>query len=91
MAAPAPVDLDLDLDFSIGDDEPTTAPSPAAGCCVPATTLALNVPPAAEPMPALDMDFGSATVALEPPRRPRPRSTCPRCRRRSPRGSTRLT
>jgi pilus assembly protein FimV len=29
--------------------------------------LALNVPPSAEPMPALDMDFGSATVALEPP------------------------
>ncbi|MDF2464058.1 MAG: hypothetical protein K0Q43_2293 [Ramlibacter sp.] len=63
VAASAPVDLDLDLDFSIGDDEPTTAPSPAAAS--QQTTLAMNVPPAAEPMPALDMDFG--TVALEQP------------------------
>jgi pilus assembly protein FimV len=63
VAAPAPVDLDLDLDFSIGDDEPTTAPSPAAS---QQTTLAMNVPSAAEPMPALDMDFG--TVALEQPK-----------------------
>jgi pilus assembly protein FimV len=54
-------DVDLDLDFSIGDDEPAAAP--------PQPTLALNVPPAPAdaPMPALDMDFGSATVALEPP------------------------
>jgi pilus assembly protein FimV len=54
-------DVDLDLDFSLGDDEPTpVAPQP---------TLALNVPPAPAPAPmsALDMDFGSATVALEPP------------------------
>jgi pilus assembly protein FimV len=54
-------DVDLDLDFSIGDDEPAATP--------PQPTLALNVPPAAAPapMPSLDMDFGSATVALEPP------------------------
>jgi pilus assembly protein FimV len=63
VAAQSPIDLDLDLDFSIGDDEPTTAPSPAAS---QQTTLAMNVPPAAEPMPALDMDFG--TVALEQPK-----------------------
>jgi len=67
VAAAAPVDLDLDLDFSIGDDESSTAPSPAAAAMSPQPTLALNVPPGAEPMPALDMDFGSATVALEPP------------------------
>jgi len=63
LAAPAPVDLDLDLDFSIGDDEPTTTPSPVAAS---PSTLALNVPPAAEAMPALDMDFGSAVAAPEP-------------------------
>jgi pilus assembly protein FimV len=66
VAAPAPVDLDLDLDFSIGDDEPTTAPNPAAAASQQ-STLALNMPPAVEPMPALDMDFGSATGALESP------------------------
>jgi pilus assembly protein FimV len=63
MAPPAPSapDVDLDLDFSIGDDEPAPAASQP--------TLALNVPPAAAPapMPSLDMDFGSATVSLDPP------------------------
>jgi pilus assembly protein FimV len=63
VAAPALVDLDLDLDFSIGDDEPTPAPDPAAS---QQTTLAMNVPPAVEPMPALDMDFGA--VALDQPK-----------------------
>ncbi|MDP3760324.1 MAG: FimV/HubP family polar landmark protein [Ramlibacter sp.] len=67
VAAAAPVELDLDLDFSVGDDEPSTARSPAAAPISPQSTLALNVPPVAEPMPALDMDFGSATVALELP------------------------
>jgi pilus assembly protein FimV len=68
-AAPA-VDLDLDLDFSLGD-EPAAAPAPAAQAPAPQPTLALNVPPAAEaPMPSLDMDFGSATVALEAPAAP---------------------
>jgi len=80
QAAPAaPVDLDLDLDFSLGDDTPAPpppAPAPAAAAAAPKSaafgatqsTLKLDVPPAAaEPMPSLDMDFGSATVALEPP------------------------
>jgi len=77
-AAPtAPVDLDLDLDFSLGDDTPAPPPpAPAAAAAAPKSaafgatqsTLKLDVPPAAaEPMPSLDMDFGSATVALEPP------------------------
>jgi pilus assembly protein FimV len=67
-ATGSPVDLDLDLDFSIGDDEPTTAPSPAAATAAsPQTTLAQNAPSAAQPMPALDMDFGSTPVALDPP------------------------
>jgi len=64
-AATSPVDLDLDLDFSLGDDEPAPAPGPAAAS---RPTPAMNVPaPTAPPMPSLDMDFGSATVALEPP------------------------
>ena len=65
-ATPA-VDLDLDLDFSIGDDEPAAAPAAAAPA--PQPTLAMTVPPSAaeQPMPALDMDFGVATVALDTP------------------------
>ena len=75
-AAAAPVDLDLDLDFSLGDEPEAAAPPPAAAAAPSSaafsatqSTLRLDVPPAAEPeqMPALDMDFGSATVALEAP------------------------
>ncbi len=63
VAPASPVDLDLDLDFSLGDEEPASAASANAA----QSTLAMNVPPAAEPMPSLDMDFGSPTVALESP------------------------
>jgi pilus assembly protein FimV len=62
--APAnPVDLDLDLDFSIGDDAP--APAAAVSGSAPQPTLAMQLPPAAEAMPTLDMDFG-ATAKMEP-------------------------
>jgi pilus assembly protein FimV len=60
MAAPSekPVDLDLDLDFSIGDD-----PAPvAADASVATQALASRVP---EPMPSLDMEFGTATAAVK--------------------------
>ena len=59
-AAGAPVDLDLDLDFSLGDE-----PAPRAAASV--STLPLNVPPAADPMPTLDMDFGAPTAAVQAP------------------------
>jgi pilus assembly protein FimV len=67
-AAPAAADLDLDLDFSIGEDEPA-APgrAPAAAHTATQPTVSLNVPPAAQAAPSLDMDFGSATVALDVP------------------------
>jgi pilus assembly protein FimV len=64
VTAPEASDLDLDLDFSIGDDEPSqsvAAPPVHAG---PEPTLNLNAPQMPEPMPSLDMDFGSA--ALDP-------------------------
>jgi len=72
QAAAAPVDLDLDLDFMIGDDalEAPAAAAPVAAAPKagePEPTLALPaIPAAAEP--GLDMDFGSSTVAIEPPR-----------------------
>jgi len=67
-AAPAVADLDLDLDFSIGDDEPAApASAPAAAHMATQPTVSLNVPPAAQAAPSLDMDFGSATVALDVP------------------------
>jgi pilus assembly protein FimV len=66
-AAAAPVDLDLDLDFSLGDEEPAPAPGTRAAQPTAQSTQALNAAPAADPMPALDMDFGTATVALQAP------------------------
>lgn len=78
--APPAVDLDLDLDFSLGDDEP--APAPTAPelrtLAMPASepTVSFNAP-AAAPM-SMDMDFGSATVALDsPPSLDLPRSAVP--------------
>lgn len=67
--SPAPVDLDLDLDFSLGDD-PAPAPAPArASAPVPSEpTVAIKATPSAPP--SLDMDFGSATVALQAPSSP---------------------
>jgi pilus assembly protein FimV len=71
--SPAAADIDLDLDFSIGDDEPAPAPAAAAAPAMahqpPEPTLTLNAPglEATQTMPALDMDFGSATVALDAP------------------------
>ena len=53
----APVDLDLDLDFSLGDE-------PSAPAAAPEPTIAMKAVPVAPP--SLDMDFGSATVALSP-------------------------
>ncbi|WP_233259668.1 FimV/HubP family polar landmark protein [Ramlibacter sp. WS9] len=68
-ASAPPVDLDLDLDFSLGDDEPTASAAPTVMSFASHPTLPLTVPPASqpEPMPSLDMDFGSATVTLDPP------------------------
>ena len=66
-SAPPSVDLDLDLDFSIGDD---MADAPVVNLVKPPTpmqiepTVAFTAAPL-EP-PALDMDFGSGTVALAP-------------------------
>ncbi|HWP11709.1 MAG TPA: FimV/HubP family polar landmark protein, partial [Ramlibacter sp.] len=62
-SAEKPVDLDLDLDFSIGDDTP--APPPPDSASHP--TVKMDRASAAEHMPALDMDFGTATAAVEPP------------------------
>lgn len=71
QASPA-VDLDLDLDFSLGDDEP--APEPPAPelrtLAMPASepTVSFDVSASAPTSPmSLDMDFGSATVALDSP------------------------
>jgi pilus assembly protein FimV len=65
MAQPvAPVsELDLDLDFSLGDDEPVAPPSAAR----PPQAASASEAPATQAMPTLDMDFGSATVALDKP------------------------
>ena len=70
--APAPsVDVDLDLDFSLGDEpiEPTapaaiSAPPPAPARVEP--TVSMKAP---EPAP-LNMDFSSATVALQTAAKP---------------------
>jgi pilus assembly protein FimV len=63
VAAPAAgADIDLDLDFSIGDD----TPAPAASTPAPMATLPM-APSSAAPPPALDMDFGTSTVAMESP------------------------
>ncbi|MBX3652846.1 MAG: fimbrial protein FimV [Ramlibacter sp.] len=72
-AAPAPpaVDLDLDLDFSIGDDAPVDLQATTPMQIEP--TVAFAAPPApVEPAPALDMDFGSATISLPPSAVPAP-------------------
>lgn len=73
ISAPAPaVDVDLDLDFSLGDEPevdtataaisaPPPAPAPAPAPRPPEPTVAMKPQPAAAVM---DMDFGSATVAL---------------------------
>ena len=58
-----PADIDLDLDFSIGDDEPTP---PVSAPTAPLPRAAMDMPPVAEPMPSLDMDFGSAAAAQPP-------------------------
>jgi pilus assembly protein FimV len=55
--SPVPVDLDLDLDFSMGDE-------PAAPVASEPTVAMKSIP---TPPPSLDMDFGSATVALQVP------------------------
>ena len=65
VAAPAATDLDLDLDFSLGDDAPAAAaPAPAYAATQPIVNLNSA---ATQPVPSLDMDFGSATVALDAP------------------------
>ncbi|SFU95286.1 pilus assembly protein FimV [Polaromonas sp. YR568] len=68
-AAPS-VDVDLDLDFSLGDEPDTSAaaisappPAPAPAPRPPEPTVAMKPQPAA---PVMEMDFGSATVALPP-------------------------
>ncbi len=53
------VDLDLDLDFSIGDETPTPGPTGAQ----PAAAAMVSQPPVTEPMPSLDMNFGSTAAA----------------------------
>jgi pilus assembly protein FimV len=66
--APEPekaADIDLDLDFSIGDDAPPPEPPRKASASI--ATLPLERPAVAEPMPSLDMDFGTASAALKPP------------------------
>jgi len=59
----SPSDIDLDLDFSIGDDEPTP---PVSAPTAPLPGAAMDMPPVVEPMPSLDMDFGTATAAQPP-------------------------
>lgn len=53
------VDLDLDLDFSIGDEPP----NPGSTGTRSAAAAMDSQPAVTEPMPSLDMDFGSATAA----------------------------
>jgi pilus assembly protein FimV len=69
------VDLDLDLDFSIGDEpvEPAEA-APAVQTAEPApaapslqSTQKMERSAAVEPMPSLDMDFGSASASADSP------------------------
>ena len=73
QAAAASVDLDLDLDFSLGDDEPSSVGTgPDLLSTTPMQlepTVAFNAAPQ-PPSASLDMDFGSATVALSPPAMP---------------------
>jgi len=64
-STPAASDLDLDLDFSLGDDEPA-APTPAPAHAATQPIVNLNSA-ATQPVPSLDMDFGSATVSLGAP------------------------
>jgi pilus assembly protein FimV len=61
-------DIDLDLDFSIGDDEPTPATAQSAHAAPEPTLVLDNGAERTQAMPALDMDFGSATAAVEPPK-----------------------
>ncbi len=67
VAAPEnPVDLDLDLDFSAADEAPAVrAPAPAAAPDPLSATSKMEraVP---NPMPSLDMDFGSTTAQAKP-------------------------
>ncbi|HSH92079.1 MAG TPA: FimV/HubP family polar landmark protein [Ramlibacter sp.] len=71
-AGPPPPDVDLDLDFSLDD--------PVADSQPPSEEQRTQAVPVAETkVPALDMDFGSATVALDtsaaptlPPSQPEP-------------------
>lgn len=62
--AAAPVDLDLDLDFS-GGDAPAAKPAKASL----STTQPIPVQ-VAEPMPALDLNFGATSVAATTPAAP---------------------
>ncbi|NPC56232.1 FimV/HubP family polar landmark protein [Caenimonas soli] len=59
-AAPAVTDLDLDLDFSLDDDEPA-APAPTHAATQPIVNLNAA---ATQPVPSLDMDFGSPTAPV---------------------------
>ena len=61
--SPVPVDLDLDLDFSMGD-EPATPVRASAPVASEHTVAMKSI---ATPPPSLDMDFSSATVALQIP------------------------
>ncbi|MDB5882930.1 MAG: hypothetical protein JWP43_2808, partial [Ramlibacter sp.] len=60
LAATPVTDVDLDLDFSIGDDEPA---APAALARAAAPVPELDVAPAFQPMPSLDMDFAAPAHA----------------------------
>ena len=71
-STPAASDLDLDLDFSLGDDEPA-APAPAPAHAATQPIVNLNSA-ATQPVPSLDMDFGSATVSLGAPVPPAPQA-----------------
>jgi len=70
-ASPSASDLDLDLDFSLGDEDdsaPASLPAPLASAAAPAPyhEPTISFPAAAQPAAAaMDMDFGSATVALD--------------------------
>jgi pilus assembly protein FimV len=74
-ASESPVDLDLDLDFSIGDEPLETgsvepAGEPVADAASLQSTQKMERPSAVEPMPSLDMDFGSASAAADTPALP---------------------